>query len=163
VETDEERHARRLKERDDKIAACPVKETDLLSISRGTDKCRSYVSLEWDWETRVTWLKFGEATLRKKGEKHDGRWDLEARMGLGATDFEHDTAYALRLPLVGVEFEWADHHQFRFRAFVAAINLKMWPTVASASACCPGSSGRTLQSPTKLLVGQERAGEVQDV
>jgi putative transposase len=45
----------------------------------------------------------------------------------------------------------------------AAINLKMWPTVASASACCPGSSGRTLQSPTKLLVGQERAGEVQDV
>lgn len=120
METDEERHARRLKERDDKIAACPVKETDLLSISRGTDKCRSYVSLEWDWETRVTWLKFGEATLRKKGEKHDGRWDLEARMGLGATDFEHDTAYALRLPLVGVEFEWADHHQFRFRAFVDA-------------------------------------------
>lgn len=45
----------------------------------------------------------------------------------------------------------------------AAINLKMWPTVASASACCPGSSGRTLRSPTKLLVGQERAGEVQDV
>ncbi len=44
----------------------------------------------------------------------------------------------------------------------AATNLKMWPTVASALACCPGSSGRALQSPTKLLVGQERAGEVQD-
>lgn len=45
----------------------------------------------------------------------------------------------------------------------AAINLKMWPTVASASACCPGSSGRTLRSPTKLLVGQERAGKVKNV
>lgn len=45
----------------------------------------------------------------------------------------------------------------------AAINLKMWPTVASVSACCPGSSGRTRKSPTKLLVGQERAGEIQNV
>ena len=37
----------------------------------------------------------------------------------------------------------------------AAINLKMWPTVASASACCPGSSGRTRNGSMKLLVGQE--------
>jgi putative transposase len=46
----------------------------------------------------------------------------------------------------------------------AAINLKMWPTVASASACCPGSSGRVRKSATKLLVGQEpsREDEVYD-
>jgi putative transposase len=37
----------------------------------------------------------------------------------------------------------------------AAINLKLWPIVASASACCPGSSGRVRKSATKLLVGQE--------
>ena len=42
----------------------------------------------------------------------------------------------------------------------AAINLKMWPTVASASACCPGSSGSRSKTRTKLLVGQERAGRV---
>ena len=45
----------------------------------------------------------------------------------------------------------------------AAINLKMWPTVASASACCPGSSGSRSKTRTKLLVGQERAGMVQNV
>ena len=45
----------------------------------------------------------------------------------------------------------------------AAINLKMWPTVASASACCPGSSGRAVRGATKLLVGQERAGKNQNV
>ena len=45
----------------------------------------------------------------------------------------------------------------------AAINLKMWPTVASASACCPGSSGSRSKTRTKLLVGQERAGRVQNV
>jgi len=46
----------------------------------------------------------------------------------------------------------------------AAINLKMWPTVASASACCPGSSGHARKSVTKLLVGQEpsREDEVYD-
>jgi hypothetical protein len=80
--------------------------------------CQSYVQLEWDWETRIAWLKFGEATLRHPSDRRDGRWNLEARMGLGATDPEHDTAFALRLPLIGVEFEWADHHQFRFHAFV---------------------------------------------
>jgi putative transposase len=37
----------------------------------------------------------------------------------------------------------------------AAINLKLWPGVASAAACCPGSSGRSPVAPTKLLVGQE--------
>ena len=45
----------------------------------------------------------------------------------------------------------------------AAINLKMWPTVASASACCPGSSGSRSKTRTKLLVGQERAGRVENV
>jgi putative transposase len=45
----------------------------------------------------------------------------------------------------------------------AAINLKMWPIVASASACCPGSSGLGHKTQVQLLVGQERAGEVQNV
>lgn len=116
-ETPEERAKRRLEEREELIAACPVKETDLLHISRGTDKCRSHVLLEWDWETRIIWLTFGEASLRT-GDRRDGRWNLEARMGHGATDFEHDTAFALRLPLIGVEFEWADHHTFRFHGYV---------------------------------------------
>ena len=47
----------------------------------------------------------------------------------------------------------------------AAINLKMWPTVASAAACCPGSSGLGfVRTETKLLVGQEpsREDEVYD-
>jgi hypothetical protein len=116
-ETPEQRMKRQEAERDARIAACPVKETDLLSISRGTDKCRSYVTMEWDWETQITWLKFGEATLRTN-DRRDGKWTLEARMGHGACDPEHDTAFALRLPLIGVEFEWADHHMFRFHGFV---------------------------------------------
>ena len=117
-ETNDQLFKRQNKEREDRIAACPVKETDLLPISRGTDKCISYVTLDWgNYDDRITWLKFGEASLRTN-DRRDGRWNLEARMGLGATDPEHDTAFALRLPLIGVEFEWADHHQFRFHGFV---------------------------------------------
>lgn len=96
----------------------PVEKVDLLPISRGVDKCLSYVNLEWDWETRFTWLVFGEGTLRTLSDRRDGRWSLEARMGFGITDPEHSTCIALRLPLVGVEFEWADHHQFRFHGYV---------------------------------------------
>ena len=116
-ETPEQRSARMMAERQAREDACPVKETDLLSLSRGTDKSRSYVYLEWDWETRIKWLTFGQATLRTN-DRRDGRWTLEARMGHGATDGEHDTAIVLRLPLIGVEFEWADHHQFRFHGYV---------------------------------------------
>lgn len=116
-ETGHERLAREKAEVEARIAACPVKATDLLHISRGTDKCRSYVTLDWDWQTRITWLTFGEATLHTN-DRRDGKWVLEARMGQGACDFEHDTAYALRMPLIGVEFEWADHHMFWFHGFV---------------------------------------------
>lgn len=116
-ETPEERHQRRMEEAEARLAKCPIKETNLLSISRGTDKCRSCVEIEWDWETRVTWLRFGEATLRTN-DRRDGKWNLEARMGHGATDPEHDSAFVLRLPLIGVEFEWADWHMFRFHGYV---------------------------------------------
>ena len=37
----------------------------------------------------------------------------------------------------------------------AAINLKLWPHVAAASACRPGGSGVARKSKTKPLVGQE--------
>jgi hypothetical protein len=96
----------------------PPEKIDLLDISRGTDKCRSYVELEMDRETRVSWLVFGEATLRTASDRKDGKWDLEARMGHNIADCDHSTCIALRLPLIGVEFEWADHHQFHFHGYV---------------------------------------------
>jgi putative transposase len=37
----------------------------------------------------------------------------------------------------------------------AALNLKMLAGSSPVSACCPGSSGRSLATSTKLLVGQE--------
>lgn len=78
-------------------------ETDLRAITRDTDKCRTVVALYLDDYTRTSWLRFGQAQL--SSERLAGQYRLEARMTEGVTDFEHDSAYALRLPLIGVQLD----------------------------------------------------------
>jgi hypothetical protein len=85
-------------------------ETDLREISRESDICSTVVRLSLDWNRDdarppvIDWLKFGQANLRRQiDSSHDGRYRLEAYLKEGVTDFEHDSAYALRLPLVGVQ------------------------------------------------------------
>lgn len=116
-ETPEQRMKRVEAERNACLDACPVKKTDLTKISRNTKKCRTSVQLDWDWETRVEWLIFGECSLRT-GDRRDGKWELGARFTYGVTDFEHDSIWACKLPLIGVEFRFADKHSFLFQGFV---------------------------------------------
>jgi len=116
-ETPAQRSKRLTAEAKARVDACPVKETNLSNISRNAKKVRTYVQLDWDWETRITWLTFGELCLRTN-DRRDGRWELGARFAYGATDFEHDSIWACKVPLIGVEFEWADSHSFRFHGFV---------------------------------------------
>jgi hypothetical protein len=85
-------------------------ETDLRDISRESDVCSTIVRLSLDWDRDsprrpvIDWLKFGQANLRRHNDSsHDGRYSIEAYLKEGVTDFEHDSAYALRLPLVGVQ------------------------------------------------------------
>ena len=79
--------------------------TDLRSITRDSKRCETRVILQLDWRTKSEWLVFGQAQLRAQRESQpDGRFRLEARMTEGVTDFEHDSAYALKLPLIGVQF-----------------------------------------------------------
>ena len=92
--------------------------TDLRSITRMSDKCLTTVTIHLDWEKKTTWLQFGAAQLRTQKDRPDGRHRLEARMTEGVTDFEHDSAYALRLPLVGLFFEGVEYHQSTFSAWI---------------------------------------------
>jgi hypothetical protein len=98
-----------------------VEETDLRPISRRGYRCLTTVRLfpNWDPANAVTWLKIGEARLRSARDgRADGRWLLEAYLTAGTTDFEHDSAYAIRLPLIGVQFEGVDYHATRVSAWV---------------------------------------------
>ena len=83
-----------------------VQETDLRDICRESDKCLTKVFIqdrdkdgEEEYEPHTQWLVLGQVSVR---------FDLNpvllnAYLTAGVTDFEHDSAYALRLPLIGVK------------------------------------------------------------
>lgn len=83
-----------------------VKETDLRGITREPDKLFCLVTIHLGWassgEVKVDWLKLGQVSLVRVGKTG---WRLEAHLKDNACDFEHDTAYALKLPLIGLELD----------------------------------------------------------
>ncbi len=77
--------------------------TDLRKITRGADRCLSSLTITWDWQTRIEWLVLGQTQLRySEGSQ---KYVLSAYLTEGATDFEHDSAYAFSLPLIGFTFD----------------------------------------------------------
>ncbi len=83
-----------------------VELTDLRSITRNSKHCRTTVTIQpvsWDSSHRIKWLVFGEMQLQHMEKTEE--WTLAARMTSGITDFEHDSAHAFKLPLVGLVFE----------------------------------------------------------
>ena len=99
-----------------RLELCPIKPTDLRAITRRSATCLTVVSIKWDWQTEINWLTFGEAQLRH--HERLGTHELMAYLTNGVTDFEHDSAYALSLPLIGLRFTRLDYHSTYFDAWV---------------------------------------------
>lgn len=93
-----------------------VRFADFRGITRDPHVSTCRVDLEV-LGARKPWLAFGTPMLERGRE---GRWVLKAHLRDGATDGEHDSAYALKLPLVGLEFTYTLYGHFYFRAFVSA-------------------------------------------
>jgi hypothetical protein len=92
--------------------------TDLREITSDAKRCISIVTLEMGFDSRLLWLMLGEASLRSARDTPDGRWFLEAFLPEGVTDFEHDGALALRLPLIGLMFKGVRRHTLRATAWI---------------------------------------------
>lgn len=94
--------------------------TDLSGITRNSHKLLTTVTIEDGdmMRDRIEWLRLGQARVRHARDRHDGRWVLEAYLDKGATDFEEDSAYAIRLPLIGATFEGVDYHTTNLLAWV---------------------------------------------
>jgi hypothetical protein len=94
--------------------------TDLRAISRDSARLVTHVRLYVDWDNRnaIEWLTLGASSVRYNSSTH--KHSLEARLGGGATDFEHDSAYAIRLPLIGLKFDdlLVYNHQTRLVGWV---------------------------------------------
>lgn len=103
-----------------------LEETDLRSITRHPDRMLCEVRIDLGWgpnghEKRLRWLRAGECQVRRQSERSDdGRWRLEAHLANNACDAEHDTAWAFRLPLIGLQLGGLAVHysQTHFVAYV---------------------------------------------
>jgi hypothetical protein len=95
-------------------------ETDLRPVSRDVKRCVTVVTLypDWDRANAVKWLIMGAASISK--ENREGQFRLEARFCEGVTDFEHDSAYVCRLPLIGLTMGdlFVYNHHIHFVAWV---------------------------------------------
>lgn len=87
---------------------------DLTGLCRTPDKLYCHVDVELPYGDRAPWLKLGAVSLRHNDRGNT--WDLHARMD--ATDFEHDSLYALSLVLVGLTLKYVDNHHFLYEAYL---------------------------------------------
>lgn len=78
-----------------------VELTDLSSITRNPHQSLTTIYIETEMRRLEKWLAFGETNI---SSDRNGTL-LSAFLQEGVTDFEHDSAYALRLPLIGLTID----------------------------------------------------------
>jgi hypothetical protein len=80
--------------------------SDLRAVTRESERYLTRVKLYHDHFRSKEWFIMGQARLTKQArENGPSRWTFDAYLAEGATDFEHDSAYAIRMGLIGVEFK----------------------------------------------------------
>lgn len=100
-------------------------EIDLRSICRNRNRETATVFLVPPYDGRRPWLHLGEVSLYRSHNHHTRhQWLLKAFLGdesagrCPPTDFEHDSAYACWLPLIGVELDQVSYHQTHLSGFI---------------------------------------------
>ena len=98
----------------------PIPTLDLRKYCRSSDVVETNVFLKWDWRSQheFLWLKLGEVRLNQRESSHNRHlWRFDAYLE-EATDFEHDSAYILRMELIGVTFESLYYGRTNITAFI---------------------------------------------
>jgi hypothetical protein len=103
-----------MRSRESKVIVRP-QVADFRSITRRANRLVTTVNLHVHFE-KFPWLIFGQCDF----QYHESlkQWLLKAYLPEGVTDPEHDSAYAFRLPLVGLQFSGLWYHQSHFDAWV---------------------------------------------
>ncbi len=92
---------------------------DLSHLCRSSAK--TVITIETDFRMS-SWITAGEISLRARDSYHfKGICQLDARMN--ATDYEHDSLYALRIELVGVELNDISYGLTSVIGWIRADNL----------------------------------------
>jgi len=103
---------------------CPFCEAfpliDLRPITRESGRYQTVVRLYRDQFYSKRWIIFGQGRLIKVSRAGISQWICDAYLTEGVTDFEHDSAYAISIPLVGVEFQGIYYGCSEFSAIINA-------------------------------------------
>ncbi len=94
-----------------------MKKIDLRRISRRSDVVQTTVLIFEEFQ-KHEWIVFGEANISLHGDTHI----LKAYGPKGWTDFEHDSIYVLKLPLVGLHLDsmMVSYHQTHLTGWIAS-------------------------------------------
>lgn len=92
---------------------------DFRSISRESDRVFTKVHLLLDPYERneYLWIHAGQGNLDRFDDR-TGCHTLRVYLGRGATDFEHDSAYVLQLPIFGVTFKHVWYNSVELIGFI---------------------------------------------
>ena len=91
-----------------------VELTDLTDITRNSKIAKTTVYLQDRYGNKVPWLILGEVEVRNEGKIC---W-LSAYLTEGVSDFEHDSAHAVRLPLIGLKLDHVWYHTTYITAWI---------------------------------------------
>jgi hypothetical protein len=85
-----------------------VELADLRRITRSSVKLRTSVDVFDDDDKPVPWLLFGACQVWPQTHNGERMWRVSAYLVGGATDVEHDSAYALAFEVTGLEVSYVD-------------------------------------------------------
>ena len=125
-----------------------LEETDLRGITRNPDKVVCRINVGPASTQTLPWIICGEVNIQN--EEQFCR--IHARMD--CTDFEHDSAYAFSLPVIGLKFKFVTNHTSIFEAWV---NPQSGEPYADFHVPRPGYDPRKLEGTEKCT--DERCGE----
>ncbi len=88
---------------------------DLRSITRNSDRARCSIKVRTPEDGfLIDWIVCGAVSMHREP---NSSW-IEARLKYGITDFEHDSAFAFKLPLIGLTYRYTQRHCNRFSAHI---------------------------------------------
>lgn len=96
-----------------------IERIDLRSVTRSSDIARTtigiYMGARLEGRDAFNpWIEMGACEVRNEGSLC---W-ISSHLNYGVTDFEHDSAYALRLPLIGLQFSSVYNHYTVLKAYI---------------------------------------------
>lgn len=77
-----------------------IPQLDLRPLTRSSDRVSCIVLIKNDAGRTIPWIRMGEVSLRH--HEYDNFHMLASRYTDGVTDFEHDSAWAIQLPIIGL-------------------------------------------------------------